>query len=145
MNQKLILEKVIEEVIKLSNNKLNFQEDFERIVSLAIEKNLINELESFSFQAKYITGLLQVIKRRENINDENYSIKMKQELIESYEKLKDLLKILTSNFSPFIQNIFNEKYFQLTQTSLTNLNLLCQDFSYLKFYLNDLKQKKDSN
>lgn len=136
---------ILDEVKKLSDNKLNHLEDLERLITISVEKNLISELESLSFQAKYITGLIQVIKRRENISDENYSIKIKDELVESYNKLKILLAKITNNFSPFIENIFKEKYFQLTQSSLNDLNLLCQDLSFLKLYFNDLKQKKDSD
>ncbi len=135
---------VLEEIKKLSANKLNQLEDLERIISVSIEKNFITELESLSFQAKYITGLIHVINRRENINDENYSIKIKEELLESFNKIKILLLKISANFSPFIQNIFQEKYFELSQNSLNNLNLLCQDLSFLKLYFNDLKQKKDS-
>lgn len=144
MNYKLNANEVIEKLKILSNNNINFLDDVERLISISVEKNFIEELESLSFQAKYISGLIQVIRRRENINDEDYSLKIKDELINSYEKLKNILSKISSNFSPFIQNIFQEKYFQLTQESLKNLNLLCNDLTFLKFYFNDLKQKKDS-
>jgi hypothetical protein len=76
--------------------------------------------------------------------DESYSIKIKEELVNGYENLKNGLKKITQNCTPFIQQVFEEKYFQLTQSSLKNLNLLSEDLSILKLYFNDLKTKEDS-
>lgn len=138
------LEEAIKEIKRLSANKLNFEEDIERILSVSFEKKLIEELENLSFQAKYISGLISIIQRKENFTDESYFNKIKLELTEAFQKLKDELKIITEKFSPFIKNIFEEKYFQLTSESLKNLNRLCEDLTFIKLYLNDLKYKNDS-
>jgi len=142
--KKFELSEVISELKKISNDKLNAQEDLERIISTSIEFNQIKELEAVSFQAKYIHGLIRVIQKRETIVDESYSTKIKEELVNGYENLKNGLKKITQNCTPFIQQIFEEKYFLLTQSSLKNLNLLSEDLSILKFYFNDLKTKEDS-
>jgi hypothetical protein len=142
--KKFELSEVISELKKISNDKLNAQEDLERIISTSIQFNQIKELEAVSFQAKYIHGLIRVIQKRETIVDESYSIKIKEELVNGYENLKNGLKKITQNCTPFIQQVFEEKYFQLTQSSLKNLNLLSEDLSILKLYFNDLKTKEDS-
>lgn len=141
----LKLSEIITSLKKISNDKLLAQDDLEKIISTSIEFNLVKELEAVSFQAKYIHGLIRVIQKRETMADESYSIKIKEELVTGYENLKSGLKKIIVKCSPFIQNIFEEKYFQLTQTSLKNLNLLAEDLTTLKLYFNDLKTKEDSN
>lgn len=138
------VEEIIADVEKLSGQVLRTKEDLRLILESAISRQMLDELNDLAFQAKYVTGLQKVIKKREAAIDEDYFKKVGEEFHSSYQKIKSLIQTIFQNSSAFVNDIFAEKYFQLTQSSLQNLNMLCEDLSYLKLYLNDLKQKKDS-
>ncbi|KAF0152773.1 MAG: hypothetical protein FD143_701 [Ignavibacteria bacterium] len=138
------VEKIIRQVEEASGQILKSKEDFRLIVEAALSSQKIDELNELAFHAKFVFGLLSVIKKREAVVDEEYFKKVGEEFSQSYEIIRKLIQIILGNSSGFVKNIFSEKYFQLSQTSLQNLNKLCEDFAQLKLYLNDLKQKKDS-
>jgi hypothetical protein len=45
----------------------------------------------------------------------------------------------------FLKAIFKNKYFELSQQGIANLNELCSDLSFLKLYLNDNKRESFNN
>lgn len=137
-------DQVISEIENLSGSILKAKEDFRLILEAAISSQKFDELNELAFQAKYVTGLQKVIQKREAVVDEEYFKKVGDEFQTAYQKIKTSLQSIMSNSTSFVNDIFGEKYFQLTHDSLQNLNRLCEDISYLKLYLNDLKTKKDS-
>ncbi|MDP2038452.1 MAG: hypothetical protein Q8S39_14435 [Ignavibacteria bacterium] len=138
------VDQIIEEVENLSGSILKAKDDFRLILEAAISSQKFDELNELAFQAKYVTGLQKVIQKREAVVDEDYFKKVGNEFRTAYQKIKTLLQSIMGSSTSFVNDIFSEKYFQLTHESLRNLNRLCEDISYLKLYLNDLKTKKDS-
>lgn len=132
---------ILGEVEKLSAGQLNFRDDLERLIDLAISKNKMQMLEDLAFHAKFSVGLLNVVQKKNSTVDEQYFVKAVDEYTHVIEKIRTLLKELVASGSEFIQAVFEEKYFQLSQQALSNLNLFCADLSYLKLYFNDLKNK----
>ena len=132
--------KMIEEVDELSKGRINFKEDLQRLIELSFLNRKMKNLEDLSFQAKYSQGLLKIIQNRDNKIEDEYFVKVQNEFMESIQKIKLNLENILSSSSEFIKQIFTEKYFQMTQQSLTNLNLLCNDLGFVKNYLNDLKR-----
>jgi hypothetical protein len=98
-------------------------------------------LEELSFHAKFSNGLLKVIQRKNPLIDETFFLKASSEYKDSLHEVVNLLEILLKEGSDFIRAIFNEKYLELNQQCLNNLNNLCSDISYLKLYFNDLKDR----
>jgi hypothetical protein len=114
------------------------------ILEATVTSQKFDELNELAFQAKYVTGLQKVIQKREAVVDEEYFKKVRNEFQTAYQKIKTSLQSIMGSSTSFVNNIFSEKYFQQTHESLQNLNRLCEDISFLKLYLNDLKTKKDS-
>ncbi|MEW6654916.1 MAG: hypothetical protein AB1394_15790 [Bacteroidota bacterium] len=137
-------ENIIRQVEEQSGQKLRSKEDFSLIVEAALSLQKMDELNELAFQAKFVSGLLSVIKKREAVENDEYFKKIGEEFRRAYEKITKLIQTILENSSDFVKSIFIDKYFHLSQTSLQNLNQLCEDLSLLKLYLNDLKQKKDS-
>ena len=138
------VDQIISEIENLSGGFLKAKEDLHLILETAISSQKFDELNELAFQAKYITGLQKVIQKREAVVDEDYFKKVGNEFQSAYQKIKTLLQVIMGSSTPFVNDILGGKYFQLTHESLHNLNRLCEDISYLKLYLNDLKTKKDS-
>lgn len=131
---------ILEGIEKLSKGKLNFRDDLQRLVEISVEKGNIKNLEELSFQARYSQGLLAIVKNRDNKIDDDYFVRIQKEYMDSVLKIKSQIELILSGSSEFIRQVFTEKYFEMNQKSLANLNLLCNDLSFLKLYLNDLKR-----
>ncbi|OGV08338.1 MAG: hypothetical protein A2499_01950 [Stygiobacter sp. RIFOXYC12_FULL_38_8] len=138
------VDQIIFEVENLSGGFLKAKEDLRLILEAAVSSQKFDELNELAFHAKYVTGLQKVIQKREAVVDEDYFKKIGDEFQTAYQKIKTLLQSIMGSPTSFVNTIFSEKYFQLTHESLQNLNRLCEDISFLKLYLNDLKTKKDS-
>jgi hypothetical protein len=116
------------------------KEDVSRILELAYKNDKINALEDLTFSAKFVKGLVKIIKSTTNEMGEEYFNKIKREYSENLEKLKENLSEIIEGGSDFIKNVFNDKYLQISQKNLENLNSLCDDLSNVKLYLNDQKK-----
>jgi hypothetical protein len=132
--------KIISGVEEISNGRLNFKEDLQRLIEASFLNNKMKYLEDLSFQARYSQGLLKIIQNRDNKIEDEYFVKVQNEFMESVLKIKEILETLLSQSSEFIKQIFREKYLLMTQQSLNNLNLLCNDLGFVKIYFNDLKR-----
>jgi len=138
-NFELTTDNILLKVSELAENRLQRREDLELLIDTAIKQNKISLLKELSFQAKFSDGILRVVQKKENTVDEAYFLKAVEEFKNSIEKVRTVLEELLSNASEFIKSVLTEKYLQLSQVSLANLNSLCSDLSYLKLFFNDLK------
>lgn len=138
MNQLNVAE-ILTSIGELSNNKISFKDDVEIILNHSIQTDKIDLLKTLAFEAKYSTGLLRVITQKDKIIDEEYFQRMKSEYTESVRKLREKLAVLLIDASPFIKEIFETKFLEMSQTGMMNLNKLCADLSYVKLYFNDQK------
>jgi hypothetical protein len=134
-------QKILSAIDKLSKDKLNYREDLGRLIELSIQNNKMKVLEELSFQARYSQGLLKIVQNRDNKIEEEYFSKVQKEFAQSVEKIKSSIEEILSNSSPFIKQIFSDKYLQITHASLSNLNKFCPDLGFVKFYFNDLKRE----
>ena len=132
---------ILSEIDKLSNSSLNFRDDLEILIKITQQSGNYELLEELSFQAKFSNGLLKVIQRKNPLIDETFFLKASNEYKVSLQEVAKLLENLLKEGSDFIRTIFKEKYLELNQQCLNNLNNLCSDISYLKLYFNDMKDR----
>ncbi len=130
---------ILTKVSELAENRLQRREDLELLIDTAIKQNKISLLKELSFHAKFSDGLLRVVQKKESTVDEAYFLKATEEYKNSIEKVRTVLEELLINASEFFNSVLTEKYLQLSQVSLANLNSLCSDLSYLKLFFNDLR------
>lgn len=139
-DSKLEAEKILAEVDKLAEGKIFNSEDLHRLIDLALQNNQVKKLEELSFQARFSQGLLKIIRTKDNSINDEYFVVVSGQFGEGIEKIKNLINDLIPQQEKFLREIFDNKYFQLTQQSLSNLNNFCTDLSYLKMYFNDRKR-----
>ena len=139
----LELKSILNKLDELSDGKLKFRDDIEKLVDTAIADNKMKLLEEISFTAKFIQGLLSIIQKKDDNIDPAYFEKAVGEYTEAVSGIKNQLEELISANSEFYKSIFSEKFFSMTQVSLQNLNNLCADLSYLKLFFNDQKYSKN--
>jgi hypothetical protein len=136
-----IVQEILSGVESLADGKIKFREDLERIINIAVLDEKIATLEKISFHAKIAYSMTQIIQRKEEAVDQEFVYKASEEYKSNIVKIKMLINYLLENNNSFIKNIFSEKYFQLSQKCLSNLNSFCSDLSYLKLYFNDKKNE----
>ncbi len=127
-------------VDEFAKGKLNNAEDLTRLTEIMYKINKENLLEDISFSAKYSQGLLKIIQNRNNNFEDDYFEKIKEEYTNAIKNIRTMLEEIVENGSSFIKNIYKEKYLSMTHESLHNLNLLIDDLSWVKIYLNELKR-----
>ena len=137
ISKKLSSKEIFQEVYNFSRQKLKQSDDLERLIEISIQSDKLTILEKIAFTAKYLQGLFTIIQRGDKIIDQEIFKKYTAEYSENIEQLKNNLKTILSEGSEFYKKIFEEKYFSLTQSSISNLNNLCYDLSWLKMYLNE--------
>lgn len=122
-----------------SNYKLKKIDDLTNIISLSYEYNLQKEIEEISFTAKYIQGLMRVMKSA-NENPEIPNIQnLKEDLTKNFEKIKEQLNIIISK-DENTKFYFKKHFFEMTPESFKNLNDLLHDFEWIKIYSNEEKR-----
>jgi len=138
-NEENLVQEILSKVEILAGGKIKCREDLERLINIAVLNEKLAALEEISFNAKIAFSMLQIIQRKEEVVDEEFIHKASEEYKSNIVKIKMLLNYLLGNNNKFIKDIFAEKYFKMTQANLSNLNNLCSDLNYLKYYFNDKK------
>lgn len=133
-----------EKFFALYKDTLSNQEDMERIISLAIKSNKIDNLLQMAFYGKFLNGLLGIVKRKEESINESVFNRYVEEYAQAFSKFKQNFQDIISEGSDFIKNIYQKKYFDLEKNCVSNLASLTKDFSYLKEFLNDSKVDSSS-
>ncbi len=139
--EKYSKEELLKSLFESAKSKLLAKDDLVNLINTAFENGKTGLLKDVAFKAKYLTGLLAIVKKKDPLMDEAYFEKTKAELMTCYEDIKRGIKELIEMESGFLNDIFEEKYFTLSQSSLTNLNWLCSDLAYLKLVFNDIRFK----
>lgn len=123
---------------KFSAGKLKEPEDIKSIISSCLTEEKNEKLNELAFTAKYVQGLFRVAAGSVNNSEIKNIDDIKKELSQNLEKCILLLKHLIAGET--FQLSFEEKYLQLTHSSMSNLKNLINDFEWLKMYLNQLKR-----
>jgi hypothetical protein len=133
-------EKICNAVEDISLGKLQNKDDLFRIIEIAVQNDKMKLLGELAFHAKFSQGLISIIQKNNSEIEEEYYQKIRTELVESIENVKKQFDELLKDASDFLKTIFKEKYFEMSQKGIANLNSLCSDLTFLKLYLNDSKR-----
>jgi len=129
------------EVEKFTSNPLQRKDDLKKIIDVVVDNGKEDVFEKLTFTAKYICGLMRVLKNAPGIPEVSSIDQIKNDLNENMKKGIDQLKELTSLSSESDKEYFEKIYFTLSQQNLTNLSQLFSDLESVKKYLNYLKRK----
>jgi hypothetical protein len=134
----------IEEVEKFSNSKLNKKIEVIRLYEEALASNKIKEFEDLAFTAKYLRGLLRVLKEGQNIPEVGSLDKIKADFSSNMKKATGTISAILLSSESSVKKYFDESFIGMSQNSLVNMNELLQDLEWVKMYLNDSKRKDKS-
>lgn len=142
MNDNSILAaQFVDEVEKFSRSKLNRKIELLRIYEEALKLNEEKEFEQLAFTAKYLCGLLRVVKTGQ-LNPEVKNIeRVKKDFSDNMDKVIELIRKIIAGVDEELKEHFETTFFKLSQESLINLNELLLDLEWVKMYLNEIKRR----
>ncbi len=141
MNVNLNDQNFLNEVENYTGSLLQKKEDVKRIINLVVAQKKEENFEELTFTAKYICGMMRVIKTAPGIPEVNSIEHIKGDLSDNIKKGVEQLKQLISAGSETEKNYFDQTYFTLSAQNFTNLSSLFSDLESVKKYLNNLKRQ----
>ena len=131
----------LEAVEEFTNNSLQRKEDTLKIINLTIDHNKEEMFEQLTFTAKYVCGLLRVLKTAPGITEVKSVFYIKNDLNENIKKVVDHIKKIISSSDESTKQHFDKNYFILSSQNFNNLYSLLSDLESVKKYLNHLKHQ----
>ncbi len=136
---------IITEVEKFSNGILSRKNDLRLILNWALKEKREEVFADLAFTGKYITGLIKVLNKGQNIPEVENLDQIKKDLSSNFESFINKLKEIILPGDEQIKKNFEAEYFTLTPQSFNNLKMLAGDFAMVKVYLNHLKHGIKNN
>lgn len=135
-----ISNELLKAVDEYSDHQIKDKKGLLLIFEECVSNNKEKQLEELAFNAKYIKGLLRVIKSGTGNADIPNIESIKKDYSVAMAKIVEEMKEIISLAGTETINIFEHTYFELNQQSFHNLNELLADLEWTKKYLNDSKR-----
>ena len=133
-------ENFIENVEGYTGNPLLQKRDVKRLIGIVNENGKEEEFEKLTFTAKYVCGLMRVVKNASGLPEVNSIEHIKEDLNESIKKGIEQLKEIISGSNEGQRDYFEKNYLSITTESFSNLNQFFSDLELIKKYINYLKR-----
>lgn len=128
-------------VEEYTSNPLQKKDDISRIIEIVVRFGKAEEFEKLTFTAKYICGMIRVLKNAPGIPEVNSTDHIKNDLNENMKKGTEQLKEIINLSAEIDQKYFESLYFTLTPQNFNNLSQLFSDLESVKKYINYLKRR----
>ena len=134
-------ENFLVKVEEFTSNQIQRKDDIKKIIDVVSTHRNEDQFESLTFTAKYICGMMRVLKSAPGIPEVNSVDHVKNDLNENMKKGIEQLKEIMSLSDESDQEYFNRTYFTLTTQNFANLTQLFSDLELVKKYINYTKRK----
>lgn len=128
-------------VEEYTGSLLQKKEDIKKIIELVAAKKKEEEFEKLVFTAKYISGMMRVLKNAPGIPEVNSVDLVRKDLNENMKKGIEQLKEIISSGSESVGDYFNKMYFNLSTQNFSNITQFFSDLESVKKYMNHLKRQ----
>jgi|ERR1035437_1169740 rhamnogalacturonyl hydrolase YesR len=135
---------IIDEIDDFSLHRLNKKSDLKTLFCLSVKDNKEKTFEELSFTAKYVQGLMRVLKTGTS-NPEVKSLEhIRKDFTHNMKKIVDQMKEIVVNADEQIKRYFETTYFDMSQQGMQNLTLILSDLEWAKKYFN-MQKRENSN
>ena len=135
---------IIDEIDDFSLHRLNKKSDIKTLFCLSVKDNKEKTFEELSFTAKYVQGLMRVLKTGTS-NPEVKSLEhIRKDFTHNMKKIVDQMKEIVVNADEQIKRYFETTYFDMSQQGMQNLTLILSDLEWAKKYFN-MQKRENSN
>jgi hypothetical protein len=132
---------LLKNVDEFSNFKLPRRDDLQIIFTEGVKEKNNKLFEDLVFTAKYVQGLMKVMKTGQENSEVKSLEHVKNDLSKNMEKVVDQIRQIISDSSQSDKDYINKTFLQMNPDAFRNLNDLLYDLDWTKKYLNDLKRK----
>ena len=129
-------ERIVAGLSEFSQNRIKQKEDLIRIIECTMAGDKRKLLYGVLSDAKFLGGLMNIVRRRDSAVDETLLRKYALESAEVINKLKNSILLILEEEGEFIMNIFKDKYFGHQPGAVARLYELVEELSWLKKYKN---------
>lgn len=119
---------------------LQKKNDITRIIEMAVAKDKLELFEKLIFTAKYISGMMRVVKNAPGIPEVSSLDQIKSDLNENMKKGIEQLNEILALSCESERDYFDKTYFTLSAQNFSNLTQLFSDLESVKKYINHLKR-----
>lgn len=123
-----------------SGVKLKEKEMVKEMLHYSLSSDSLKLFEDVCFTAKYISGLMRVLKSAATMNDVNNTDSIKSDLAKNFDQFSVQIKGIILLMPEESQESLTQTYLEMTAESFSKLNNLILDLEWAKRYLNDLKR-----
>jgi len=128
-------------VEEYTGSLLQKKEDIKKIIELVVAEKKEEEFEKLVFTAKYISGMMRVLKNAPGIPEVSSIDHVRKDLNENIKKGIEQLKEIIALGSESVGDYFNKMYFNLSTQNFSNITQLFSDLESVKKYINHLKRQ----
>lgn len=130
---------------KYSKRPFNRKAEVIAIYEAAVDTDQVDAYRELCFTAKYLMGLMRVIKDGSNHPKVNSVEYVKKDFSENMLKLINQIRQIISSAPEARKKYFEEEFFEKSHYALSNLNELLADLENVKLYMNYLKRDISGN
>ena len=124
-----------------TSNPIQRKDDIRKIIYAVSVNGIEEQFENLIFTAKYVCGLMRVLKSAPGIPEVTGVDQVKNDLSENMKKGIEQLKKIISFSNENDQKYFDENYFTLSNQNLNNVTELFSDLESVKKYINYFKRQ----
>ena len=114
--------------------------DIHRLIEVVVVEDKEEEFEQLTFTAKYVCGMMRVVKNAPSIPEVSSIDQIKSDLNENMKKGIEQLREIIASSNGNEKDYFEKTYFTLTTQNFNNLTQLFSDLESVKKYINYLKR-----
>jgi len=130
----------LKEVEDYTGSMLLKKDDIVKLIEVVVAEKKEEEFEKLTFTAKYICGLIRVVKNAPGIPEVSTIDHVKNDLNENMKKGIDQLREIIAFSNGDVKDYFEKTYFTLSTQNFNNLTQLFSDLESVKKYINYLKR-----
>ena len=130
----------LKEVEDYTGSLLLKKDDIVKLIEVVVAEKKEEEFEKLTFTAKYVCGMMRVVKNAPGIPEVSSIDHVKNDLNENMKKGIEQLKEIIAFSSESEREYFDKTYFTLSTQNFTNLTKLFSDLESVKKYINYLKR-----
>jgi hypothetical protein len=130
----------LDEVEKETGGILKNRTDIAKLLEICVTGGKEKEFEDLIFTAKYIQGLMRVMKKAQTIPEVQSVDYIKSDFTNNVKKIIEQIRNLFGEKDDESKIYFEEMYLSSRQHSFENLILLLIDLELIKEYVNIMKR-----
>lgn len=127
-------------VEEYTGSLLQKRDDIIKLIGIVVTAKKETEFEELTFTAKYICGMMRVVKNAPGIPEVSSIDNIKNDLSENIKKGIEQLKGIITSSSEREKDYFDKTYFTPSTLNFNNLTSLFSDLESVKKYINHLKR-----